>query len=248
MRGKLINYWIDSAGLPSLVMNWLKKGSALDISSFREPVLIPLLFLSATQDMARHQGYDDALLLFQAGYLTIKEIYEKTAVLGYPNNEVEGSFAELYCIELLGSKNSDPFLTIRIKSLFEQGESAAAEIFSAFNRFFLAIPYDQSPITTESLARMAILLLCEWRGMYVIAEHHNSKGRSDLEAVSGSVQWVFELKYSEDGKDADSKLEEAVEQIQSREYGNPPLAGQTVKMAMVFDGTQRKLTKWQLVR
>ncbi|WP_370827105.1 PD-(D/E)XK nuclease domain-containing protein [Parasutterella excrementihominis] len=52
-------------------------------------------------------------------------------------------------------------------------------------------------------------------GLSPKVEHHNSRRRSDLEVKA----WVFEFKVCGPGKDGKEILEEAILQLQRKEYG-----------------------------
>ncbi|MBQ9274968.1 MAG: hypothetical protein IJ228_09150, partial [Succinivibrio sp.] len=59
---------------------------------------------------------------------------------------------------------------------------------------------------------------------------------------------VIELKFSQEGSDAKALLEDAIEQIKSRDYGRENLGGrELLRIAAVFNAAKdaRRITLWQ---
>jgi len=80
-------------------------------------------------------------------------------------------------------------------------------------------------------------------------EVHYARGRSDLEVEVCNCRWVFEYKYSVDGQNLHQLLEEAKSQIIDRRYGQSPNHSQeTIYVAAVFDGSQRRIGAWAEVK
>ena len=76
-------------------------------------------------------------------------------------------------------------------------------------------------------------------------EVHYARGRSDLEVEVCNYRWVFEYKYSVDWKDLNKMLEKEKAQIIDRRYGQSPNQSQeTIYVAAVFDGAQRRIGAW----
>ena len=78
----------------------------------------------------------------------------------------------------------------------------------------------------------------------------SSKGRTDLLIETGDRRLVIELTYAHTEHEAKVKLDEAVAQIKSRDYGNIlPLKKETLKIAAVFnaDPAVRAFTQFSLV-
>ena len=98
------NYWFESAGQPSLVMKWLQLDGTFDPFKYGEPMLVNIDDLQATYDASLSMHLGITLLLFQAGYLTIKGIFYNDVILGFPNKEVRLSMARLYSIALIGNR------------------------------------------------------------------------------------------------------------------------------------------------
>ena len=78
----------------------------------------------------------------------------------------------------------------------------------------------------------------------------SSKGRTDLLIETGDRRIVLELKYAQNENEAKVKLDEAVAQIKSRDYGNIlPLKKEILRIAAVFnaDHAVRTFTEFTTV-
>jgi hypothetical protein len=81
------------------------------------------------------------VLLFQTGYLTIKDLQNGVYTLDYPNQEVKSAFSET----LLFSLTEEGSATISSHVLQLPGSLAAKEFtvfFETMQAIFAAIPYD----------------------------------------------------------------------------------------------------------
>ena len=76
-------------------------------------------------------------------------------------------------------------------------------------------------------------------------EVHNAFGRSDLEVEAGDRLWVFEIKCACESKEVDGLLREAVEQMGSRHYGSKRSGKKVIRMALVFDVSERGFSAWK---
>ncbi|MFQ7479818.1 MAG: PD-(D/E)XK nuclease domain-containing protein [Parasutterella excrementihominis] len=85
-------------------------------------------------------------------------------------------------------------------------------------------------------------------GLSPKVEHHNSRRRSDLEVKAGNRYWVFEFKVCGPGKDGKEILEEAILQLQRKEYGLQELEEKILRVAMVFSLEKRKFVEFAEVR
>ena len=248
--GKLDNYWFDSAGNPSVIRNLMRTGLFVRPEQSQREFTVSLMELQGSQNV---EDFNAAALMFQAGYLSIKDVDKNglIATLTYPNKEVACSMELLRTQEFTSSDTLD-FIGINKISSYLQEQNKDGVI-DCLNRFFAGIVYDRYPIKDESTCRGMLYSLFAGLRFTTLAERHNCKGSSDLEILTGAphkkgtVHWVFELKYSKDGNGTDSLLEEAVTQMKSRNYGTPPLSGAVVKVAMVFDGVKRQFVQWKWV-
>lgn len=59
--------------------------------------------------------------------------------------------------------------------------------------------------------------------------------------------WVFELKTAHEGKSAEAALQEAIDQLTSRRYGEQDAVGKLERVALVFSLTERRFVRWATV-
>ena len=268
----LRNYWYESAGMPSLIMNYLEKHSLEKPEFFARPQNVALPDLSNSNNL---ETMNPVVFLFQSGYLSIKECSGEDVILGYPNREVEASMARLYVDRMVGGKTFISMGVGSIKQLLAKGDPD--EAVEAFNKIFLHIPYDRYPVTSESSCRMGIQLLLIGAGIYSYLEKHNAYGRSDLEFDAGDFHWVMEFKYLQtkkedtknnakrgrkknsgekrksekeilpkrEKKSPDILLVEALTQIKEKRYGEGPDIGnkKLLRVGLVFDGEKREFVR-----
>ena len=81
-------------------------------------------------------------------------------------------------------------------------------------------------------------------GLNPIVEHHNAKGRSDLEVKVGVRYWVFEFKVCNSENDGKELLKEAILQLQRKEYGLQELEEQILRVALVLFFGKRKFIEF----
>ncbi len=235
----LLDYWFESGGRPSALLQYLKSHALRDPENYAVQKSIALNALSSASDI---ETLSDIGLLTQAGYLTIRRVVGKTAWLDYPNAEVRTAMGQLYTEELLKGK-----------SVEEAGAESAAvrlaqespeEIVGLFNRFFHSLDYQHYPVRDEASVRAFVQAFLAGSGLDPRAEVHNSRGRSDLEVRAGSRLWIFEFKVQHQGEQAETLLREALEQIQVRRYGEESGSRELLRAALVFSLEERAFVRW----
>ena len=238
------NYWYTSGGQPTVLMKFLGKHVLSEPIGYSENKVVRL------SDLNTSRQYDEInldVLLTQAGYLTIRSVMKNGyAVLGYPNQEVSMSMAQLYSDELLSGKPLERPEYPLITDIMTEG--AAEEVIEAFNRAVSAIDYQRYPITDEASCRAYLQVLLIGAAMMPHVEVHNALGRSDMEVYAGRRHWVFEFKYAKTDDQAEGLLRQAQEQLKARRYGGLSKSAQElIRVALVFSGQQRQFVDWSVV-
>ena len=240
------DYWYDVAGLPSVLKNYLDSHS-LDLTPFQQEKITVSFeeFRSPTSLITMHP----CVLMYQSGYLTLKAPLKRNldVTLGFANREVSSALCSLISMKFL-KHNVSPYLPgSSTDYVLEKG--TALQIIDHLNTLLAAVAYDHYPIKEESMLRLLFEFYCKGAELEVRAEQHNSKGRSDLIVVCKERCLVLELKFSQDGSDAQALLDEAIEQIKARDYGREEtLHGQMLlRIAAVFNAAakERRITLWQ---
>ena len=243
---KFPNYWIETGGLMTVLLEYIKSHSLRNPAEFQADKSISEAQLSASTDSS---NISDLALLTQTGYLTIKKAENGMLRLGYPNREVAASMASLYSELLLHGQMLD---SVGAGSVAEvMAHASTKDVVKDFNRMFTALDYLNHPVTDESACRSFLQVMLYGARLYSEIEVHNALGRSDLEVDAGKRRWIFEIKYlpsgtNSTGAKAEKLLTEAVNQIDTRRYGLQNAADKELKrVALVYSAEKRIFTHWQ---
>jgi hypothetical protein len=206
-RKKFKNYWYKT-GTPSFLIKLIKK-KRYDITKLGNLVIREDILEKFDLEEIRIEA-----LMYQTGYLTIKEAYEREYgqeyKLGYPNKEVRISFNEdiLPLVlkdeirENIGGKIIEILKGERLEELREQVEVLISNISYVHYK-------------GESSYVIAIFSLLYSTGLNVITEDNTNKGRIDLAVVvDRSIVYIIEVKVIE----REEEKGKAIKQIQEREY------------------------------
>jgi Holliday junction resolvase-like predicted endonuclease len=184
---------------------------------------------------------DTVQLLFQTGYLTVKEkkfvpMAPSKYVLGIPNEEVDHS---LMLFLVSGYTNQQLSQTEILKEkMQEQIGNGDSEGFAQSLRILLAnIPY-QLHIKHESYYHSLFLAWMKMLGFAIQGEVMTNIGRIDAVWQQPELTVVAEVKYS--GKKKAAKLlNEALKQIRDRKYYEKYLdAKRVLLLAVAFSGKE----------
>ena len=205
--GRIENFWF-STGTPSMLINVMRQHhiSIQQIEHFRARLD---RFDAPTERIA-----DPIPVLFQSGYLTLKEYnpVDKKFTLGFPNGEVREGFAtslyKYYMEDYVGSVDTlgNAFTDLRLK------EITIEDFIETIRRWYAGIPYSITDRNqNEQLYQSLIYAALMGYGADVTAESQTSDGRMDIVLKVPDAIYIIELKY---GKSAD----EAVGQIIKKGY------------------------------
>jgi Protein of unknown function (DUF1703)./Predicted AAA-ATPase. len=156
-------------------------------------------------------------LLFQAGYLTIKEFMEEygTYILSYPNLEVRKSFNSSFLIYVFKEPVSVSKTETNIKRAILTKD--IDKLKDAIYTFFASIPYDwyrKNDIDSyEGFYASIVYTLFNGAGLNVIAEDNTNKGQIDLSVFNQDSVYIIEFKVVEDKEEG-----MALKQIKEKRY------------------------------
>ena len=187
----------------------------------------------------RPDNPDIVPLLYQSGYLTLKEYDERyeSFSLCYPNEEVKYGFTQSLTPVYL---NSDKPLDVRnfCRDIDMANTDSLRDRFTAL---FANLPYPAKPSDSvlerdfQNVVYLVFLLL----GQFVKVEQHSAKGRADCIVETEEYVYIFEFK-------RDGTAESALSQIDSQGYAKPYEADsrRIVKIGAVFSSEERTLSEW----
>ena len=238
-KNKLGDYWFES-GTPTFMVHLFEQ------KAFALPDLEGNITMSARSiDMYRLSYSNLAPLLFQSGYLTIKD-YDRELdmyVLGYPNDEVKYAFIE--CLMMVyTSARKDPSGEFMIGEFLNSMRKGDIERVLTLTKALMAsIPYDSLPedklFLREQNYQTTIYLIFCLMGEYVRTEVHSSVGRSDVEVETADSIYIFEFKLG--GKPID-----ALNQIKEAGYADKHKASNKsiFLIGATISRNKRTLSKW----
>ena len=222
-----------TTGRPSMLMNYLRREElvAVDYEAVRDVT-------EAEFDVAELRRLRPIAMLYQSGYLTVKDYDDGLYTLGVPDEEVRRDLATLIAgaaadedmawASALGAKllgaNWPPFF-VGLRSLYAH------------------MPYGslEGTIHEHSYARILCTLLAA-QGVECRAEDVQSNGRADIVAQHKRGINIFELK-------VDEPVDKAFKQIREKKYAEPYLAdGRPIWLiGLSFDSHTRHLVDYAAV-
>ena len=233
-RGEYGNYWFET-GTPNYIVELLKRNNYVLSDLTDKPVD------SAALDSKDDNGQSIVPLLFQSGYLTIRD-YEPANDLYYmdfPNDEVRSGFFR-YILPFYTSVKKEES-AFAIGQFVEELRTGQIDAFlHRLQAFFADFQYDaQTNITPESHFRNVLFVLCKLLDMQVDAEYMTSDGRIDLLIRTADYVYIIECKL-------DSSAKIALKQVQQKEYALPWSVDnrKTILIGLNFSSTTRRMTDW----
>ena len=174
-------------------------------------------------------------MLYQGGYLTIKEYRRSRFTLGIPDEEVRRALNSLL-VQKFAETPSDRYRNLTCQAL---EEADFATFFGNLSDLYAHLTYGSKEARVQefSFQRILYVLLTSDGSFRVTAEDRQSQGRADLVAETPERVFVFELK-------VDGTPQEALAQIKEKGYAEPYRhSGKEVHLiGLSFDGQTRRLT------
>lgn len=238
---ELSDYWY-ATGTPTFLVEYLK-AAHYNIPDLEGNVRLDESDLEANRTDSRNP----LPILFQAGYLTIKEYQAMFNVyrLGFPNDEVRYGFMKnlldgfaptLYGAGVAASDFARDML-----------EGKVDEFMTRMRSMLSGIPY--STVSSEEMValrerdyQVSVYLIFSLMGQFVQTEVHNSVGRADCVVHTRDVIYVFEFKLWSKGTP-----QEALAQIKANGYDTPFRASgkRVVLIGVSFDEQKRTIGAWE---
>jgi hypothetical protein len=229
---RFANFWFDT-GTPSFLIN-LIRNKGYDIENV-EMLNVPETVFSTYEI----ESLNVVPLLFQTGYLTIKD-YDKTKQLYrlyYPNYEVENAFLNV----LLKSFNNTQNELVE-QHLWDLVEALKAnkldDFFATLAIFFAQVPYPIQ-LKDEKYYQTIFYLIFKLLGLKIDAEVVTNQGRIDAVVELTDHIYLFEFKL-------DGTAEEALAQIKTNRYYEryQSSAKQILLVGANFSTEKRRVDGW----
>ncbi|MCP4152698.1 MAG: AAA family ATPase [bacterium] len=236
-EGQFGNYWFET-GTPSILVRLIREFD-IDITALETYRAGKAIFSSFDVEKMHVVA-----LLFQTGYLTIKEIEPVDArtslyILSYPNIEVKESFLE-YLLSDYSARFPDEISVIMVgirKHLFAGDAGAFIE---SLETLFARIPYDMFVKEREAYYSTVVFLVLTLIGITIDSEVETNHGRVD--AVVETERYVFVLEFKM------GHASEAMKQIKKRQYHQKYLSSskKVMLVGVGFDKDKRNIGDYKI--
>ena len=190
-------------------------------------------------------------LLFQTGYLTIKDVQDRGGVrgyrLGYPNREVRQSFNRSMLRHLVQDATRQTANSDRLYGLMEENDFAGMQ--ALFQAFFSSIPYEwytsNAIAAYEGYYASVFYSYFAASGFDVTVEDSSNRGRADMAVRFGGNVYLFEFKVVEQASEG-----AALAQLRERGYADKYRAsGEPIHLIGVeFSRETRNVTAFAVER
>ena len=228
-------YWFET-GTPTFLIKQLEHNN-YDLYNFSDGVeySIPTLMNKSDAD------FDIVQLLYQTGYITIKEWNKElnTFILKYPNHEVEYSFLSILMPSFL--KQNQRTSDFWIREFYKDIKDGNVDSFMTRLKSIVAsVPYSTDKRPCEHDFQITIYLIFTLLGQFTSAESYTNKGRIDCVVETSDIVYIFEFKVNETAQDA-------LNQIVYKKYDEKFLSAKKkiIKIGVSFDSNTKKLSDWK---
>ncbi len=226
------NYWF-STGTPTFLLNQMKIQNIYDVENTRI-------------DIESIESYDInnlnlISLLFQTGYLTIKEMDGRKLLLDYPNQEVRESMYR-FMIDGLAPNPQRIYTIGTIEDLKKAFLTAdLATVRSIISSLLSDLPYEVYDKKSEGLYHGLLHFMFSLLGVYIKSEVHSSRGRADSVVETATHVYIFEFKFNK-------AAAEAMQQIKDKNYASKyENSGKiTVGIGVNFKTADKEINEWEV--
>ena len=229
---RIENYWFAS-GTPTYLIEMMRKFNVVP-SKIGGRRVMASAFDAPTENMK-----DITPLLYQSGYITIKEYNSasKLYTLDIPNTEIRVGLRESLLPNYVkehyvegGTTIGDMYIALLNDDL--------NEMFRLLQAYLLTVPYCDNA-NSEGHYQQMLYIIFSLFGRYVDVEVHTPTGRVDVVMTTSKALYLFELKLNK-------SAEAAMRQIDLKDYAAKfALCGlPVVKVAINFDTERRTLADW----
>ncbi len=198
------NFWF-ATGTPTFLIELLKERRFYKIEKIK---VSPIIFESYTLD-----NLESHSLLFQTGYLTVKDVDEFGLItLDYPNKEVRDA---MYSYLIGAFRQEEPSLStpmvVQLRHAFVAND--LEQVISIIKTLFKNIPSQIFIAQAEAYYHSLIYLTFRYLGVYIESEVNESDARLDAVVQTDTRIYIFEFKL-------DRSADEALDQIREKGYAD----------------------------
>jgi hypothetical protein len=233
-KQQILDYWFESA-TPSFLIHLLKQ-EQYEFPEIENSVMIKSMTMYNLENLAPE------VLLFQTGYVTIKEVRNGAYILDYPNQEVKQAFIDhILFSHTPGFHRKTRSQVLQLRECHEQEDFET--FFETMRAIFASIPYDIESKRDEAYFHTIFYLLISASGLAAQSSVLTCDGRIDLVLTFSDKVYILEFKCNQ-------SADIAIQQIQEKRYAAPYQSGdkKIVLIGINFDSEKRNLAEWKIVR
>ncbi|AEE53926.1 ATP-binding protein [Haliscomenobacter hydrossis] len=226
------DFWFKS-GTPTFLINLLKEQELYVVDEMR---VSGILF-----DSYDLENMDARALMFQTGYLTVKQYdpYRNRYILGYPNREVEEALNNYLIASLLNRMPTD---ALRPVELLEDGflQNDLSKVITVINSLLKDLPSHLLADKTEHFYHALIHLHFRYLGLYLESEVHTSDGRMDAVVQTPTHVYIIEFKLN---LSASIALAQIIDKQYAEKYRLSPKT--LIGIGISFDTEKKAVKEWE---
>ena len=242
VKKEIGSYWFGT-GTPTFLVKYLKE------AHYYIPDLDGNVELNESGLETYRAAAEDALpILFQAGYLTIKEYISDVRLyrLGFPNDEVRYGFLR----NVLPVYSAVPFTqggSWVARFVQDIREGKVGSFMERMQSLIAGIPYDNFTEANLKLRvqsyQVAVYLIFKLMGQFVQTEVHCATGRADCVVWTVDSVYIFEFKLTGNGS-----AEDTLNQIKEKRYAEKYLVDgkKIVLIGAGFEEATRTIKDWKV--
>ena len=216
-----------ATGRPSMLMNFIKREGLLAID-YENGVTVG----EGAFDVSDIRNLPAVGMLYQTGYLTIKDYESGDYTLGIPDEEVRRDLLQLVAAQ--AAERDEGWVGDTVRHL---RRCEFEDFFAGLRSLFAHLPYGSKEGRVHEMSYERALKILFWsQGLETVCEDRQTGGRADIVVKYRKAIYVFELK-------RDESADAALAQIHEKDYAKPYLAdGRPVwAIGLAFDSKTRQL-------
>jgi hypothetical protein len=227
------SYWFQT-GTPTFLVELLKQ-SEYDLRTLIDGVEMKESAFSEY----RVAENNPIPLIYQSGYLTIKDYDERFHLytLRFPNDEVKYGFLDFITpfYTSVGDEDNGFYIGKFVREL----ESGDVDSFLTRLKAFFADFSSELNDKTERHYQVVFYLVFKQMGQFCDAEVRSARGRADAVVKTQDSIYIFEFKLN-------GSAEAALKQINDKGYLIPYMADnrKQIKVGVMFDASERNIGQW----
>ncbi|MEE4355169.1 MAG: AAA family ATPase [Desulfococcaceae bacterium] len=224
------NYWFET-GTPTFLINLLRE------RNYPLPTIENMEAGEETFSTYEIENLKPEALLFQTGYVTIKDVEDHIYTFTYPNKEVKLAFQKHLLFSYL-DKTVNYSKILRISSYLQKG--MLNDFMEAMSAVFASIPYSIESKRDEAYFHTVFYLAVSGYGVHADSEVLSSEGRIDLVMEFPDRVYVIEFK-------CDRSADKALRQIHEKNYAQKyqDMGKKIILMGINFDSQKRNISEWK---